>query len=914
LLKDKLKIFVYSKMHDEIKVLVLGFYNRHNIGDDAYTLAFPYIFRNMNCEISVMCIDDIQEIPSGTDIVILGGGDLINDYFMQKATQLLKNFIGRVYGISIGLPYSSCTHYLHVFDHIFVRSRSDYELASREIGENNVTYIPDIASCLRVIEPATPKANTCTRLGVCLAQPLFYSNPRKTVLISSLSNVLCRLYENFNHNVEFHFIAFNCNTLSNKECDHIINTAVATALVAGGIPQEKIVFAHQYRDPESILNYINTTIDINLCMRYHSVVFSVITKTPFVPLYVSQKIRNLLIDLDLQEQFNNDMQYDTLFRPKAIDEDKLFTSLSSAFEFPNSQHYMNTSWGLTADMINDIQYVTLLSDKHKHILVRNKLLSFQDALAACQTSLSKYLHIDAARYNNLLTHPQSWVAFTDEKTLLQISRYICYIVSGQTNHPCVWGLSENLLRDDFVLYDAIQYIWEQCKTSFDAMERDHTYFTSLSSQTPRNMLINVDFIPANDFSQYHRAGWAYVIGGLMNFDALHLMRQSNVFLDTYVDRSFHWGYDVLKEIGIIPYTKPWFGFIHHVYDQTHSEYNCIELFKNEDFIASLMYCKGLLALSEHLAKQLRQSLLDINVSVPVFVVYHPMEFVPTESMFTMEKYLANPTKCVVQIGAWLRKPYAIYELPLTPSTGLHKVALKGKEMDQYFAPPNFLEIMENTLLRTDWYRNQNIESLSSNLNSQISSICRPCKRSSVNKYCDGLNEHIIENHNSVTVMDKLSNEEYDKLLSENIVFLQLVDCSAVNTVIECIVRNTIVIVNRLPALEELLGIYYPGFYTTLEDAQKILQDINSLYKCHKYLSLLDKTRYRLDHFLTRIQNIITNQMISGYDSVVATEDVNYSLFQERRKISLLPPSMHHLEDLARFFPARYVNNDEDILA
>lgn len=170
-------------------------------------------------------------------------------------------------------------------------------------------------------------------------------------------------------------------------------------------------------------------------------------------------------------------------------------------------------------------------------------------------------------------------------------------------------------------------------------------------------------------------------------------------------------------------------------------------------------------------------------------------------------------------------------------------------------------------------------------------------------------------------MDKLSNEEYDKLLSENIVFLQLVDCSAVNTVIECIVRNTIIIVNRLPALEELLGLYYPGFYTTLEDAQKILGDINHLYKCYKYLSLLDKTRYRLDHFLTRIQNIVTNQIVSGYDSNtgsiptdVGIEDVYYSLFQERRKISLLPPSMHHLEDLARFFPARYVNNDDNILS
>jgi hypothetical protein len=235
-------------------------------------------------------------------------------------------------------------------------------------------------------------------------------------------------------------------------------------------------------------------------------------------------------------------------------------------------------------------------------------------------------------------------------------------------------------------------------------------------------------------------------------------------------------------------------------------------------------------------------------------------------------------------------------------------------MDQYFAPPNFLEVIENTLLQTDWYRNQNIGSLYTY--QQIMSICRPCKRSSVNKYCDGLYEHIVQNHNSVTVMEKLSNDEYDKLLSENIVFLQLVDCSAVNTVIECIVRNTIIIVNRLPALEELLGIFYPGFYTTLEDAQKILNDINTLYRCYIYLSRLDKTRYRLEHFLTRIQDIITNQSVSNYSSITnsaETTGMNYTLFQERRKISLLPPMIQHFDSFARFFPERYVKKDDDIL-
>ena len=43
----------------------------------------------------------------------------------------------------------------------------------------------------------------------------------------------------------------------------------------------------------------------------------------------------------------------------------------------------------------------------------------------------------------------------------------------------------------------------------------------------------------------------------------------------------------------------------------------------------------------------------------------------------------------------------------------------------------------------------------------------------------------------------LSNEDYDILLSENIVFLDLYDSSANNAVIECIARATPLLVNNL---------------------------------------------------------------------------------------------------------------------
>ena len=134
---------------------------------------------------------------------------------------------------------------------------------------------------------------------------------------------------------------------------------------------------------------------------------------------------------------------------------------------------------------------------------------------------------------------------------------------------------------------------------------------------------------------------------------------------------------------------------------------------------------------------------------------------------------------------------------------------------------------------------------------------------------------LINHVQSVEIISHLDNDKYDELLSRTIVFLNLVDCSAVNTVVECIVRNTPVIVNRLDALEEVLGVNYPGFYETLNDAQSICNDIYKISEIHEYMKLLDKSRYRLDHFVNEFQKIVLGEHI----------DIQYSLFQPIRPLT-----------------------------
>jgi beta-1,4-mannosyl-glycoprotein beta-1,4-N-acetylglucosaminyltransferase len=92
-------------------------------------------------------------------------------------------------------------------------------------------------------------------------------------------------------------------------------------------------------------------------------------------------------------------------------------------------------------------------------------------------------------------------------------------------------------------------------------------------------------------------------------------------------------------------------------------------------------------------------------------------------------------------------------------------------------------------------------------------------------------------------------QEYDELLSKNIVFIHLFDAAANNTVLECIIRNTPIIVNRIEAVVEYLGEDYPLYFNELSEVPDLL---NKVEQAHIYLKNMDKTSISMDYFCTRL--------------------------------------------------------------
>jgi len=291
----------------------------------------------------------------------------------------------------------------------------------------------------------------------------------------------------------------------------------------------------------------------------------------------------------------------------------------------------------------------------------------------------------------------------------------------------------------------------------------------------------------------HRSGWPHVMQGLKQ-----LHHEGGLIFDDFVERTLG------KAKSPKPWRKPWVGVFHHPRDvpswYAQDDAPAV-IFKTEAFKQSLPGLRAGIALSEWHARWLQQQL-----KVPVLSVKHPTE--TPELKFTADAWLANKQKKIVQVGWYLRNTRAIHQV--TAPAGITKVHLRQQ---------------------AHW-------------------VTRALKR--IDAHSPFRHRHTQGN---VQVMPEVSPIAYDTLLSQNAVFIELFSSSANNAVIECIVRNTPLIINRQPAVEEYLGKDYPLFYEKLPEATRLMTD-EKILAGHEYLRKMDKTELEIGHFVGKIKDFL----------------------------------------------------------
>jgi len=250
---------------------------------------------------------------------------------------------------------------------------------------------------------------------------------------------------------------------------------------------------------------------------------------------------------------------------------------------------------------------------------------------------------------------------------------------------------------------------------------------------------------------------------------------------------------------------PWVGFFHNPpgmplwFDYDHSPRSILERAVTQK---SLKYCLGIFVFSQYMKDWLEKQ-PEIPEFLPISVLYHPTAF--DGPKFSFDAFVLNQQKSITQIGYWLRVMSGIAELKV-PDYFQRKWLYSNKHAFHCL--------------------NKELASRSQNDSQQLEMWQRLMR-------------------DTVHVVDHLNNQQYDDMLTRNIVFLQLYDSSCNNAVIECIVRGTPILINKLPPVVEYLGPDYPFYYETLEEASKKLRDMKLIKATHDYLLHNETIRSRL---------------------------------------------------------------------
>jgi hypothetical protein len=311
----------------------------------------------------------------------------------------------------------------------------------------------------------------------------------------------------------------------------------------------------------------------------------------------------------------------------------------------------------------------------------------------------------------------------------------------------------------------------------------------------------------------HRGGWKSVMHHLEREDLFN----PNASIDFFdmIEKPFIWkqhGHGQLKEQrkwgGVVHCTPSTPSYLHIV--------NISQLFvPNSYFIQALPYCLFIVVLSQYVADYFNSQfeLLQLMHPPPVHVLFHPVE---TDDIipFSFHSFLNNPNKQLIQLGQQLRKMSSIYKIsvPSAP-VSISKMWLTGTQ--------NFNKCIQ--LLKLEKTHDLEMLDMASVKMTYLTSFC-----------------------------------EFDLLLANNIVFVDLFDASACNAILECIVRNTPIIINRLPAVVEYLGDSYPLYFKSLDEVPTILEDTDRLLKAHLYLTRMDKSQLSIDYFSRQLFTIISH--------------------------------------------------------
>ena len=858
-------------------ISVVGYYDHNNTGDEQYKLTFkkmindnlPYD-RNTKYNIRFVDCDKLKETEIiETEIIILGGGDILNNYFLDEINEKFKNKNNKIIAVSVGLPYINIlekTEKLSIIDYIFLRTEQDMETFSRYFQKDRLFYLPDISHYLKNFEKSKQKNASCYVLdgikksgtkiiAFCLNRHIYSSSREanyKDIVVEFAKTVAYLVGQKY----YIVLLPFNTNDKV-SENDTIFHTDIYNILDKK--VRQNVLNITSFLDVMEMYD-IFSYFYLVIPMRFHACLFSIYQNVPLIPLLTTKKVTNVLLDVKWPHSYKLDTDENDI--PLKMDSSILISKINDVLDVDVSRKLKKkfVLCDQTKDRMAELREFLMVScDIFKAKSVNSVKELMKIITSKNNFKIRTYINANKIIIETLINKLCEFLkkdildlSIVSEESKINVVEIVSFFLTNGYDSTYNYGLMTKMFEKGFNYRE--EWEWILCDNQKSGL---------LKMNNNVNGLFNMNFIDQNDYSGSHRSGWQHVINALkeQNNDS------SDILLDLSIDKTFHWKECVGKSVGIIPYKKEWVGFLHHTFDTTFSNYNCEELLKKESFRESLPNCRGIMVFSNQLKDNLETELKKIGFEIKVSVLCHPTDLINLEE-FKWSKFLNNNDKKVVNVGGWMRNIFSFYNLFIPKNYSfesksfisgfllrhqefdtIRKVALKGRCMDNYFPE----EKNDETKFLNDVAK-------------KIIKNC--CQHKSGNNWYKHNEDYIDRITSSVEVIDHLCDTDYDKLLSENIVFLNLIDASAVNTVIECIIRNTPLIINRRPAIVEILGADYPLYYgdsdgntdddyTMNHQVVELLSDTKKIKSAYKYLLNFDKTKFSVGSFMTDFTKIVS---------------------------------------------------------
>lgn len=273
-----------------MNIEILGWYNKGNAGDESFKKYIIYTFRGHNLSFitpPAKC--------GNADMVILGGGAVISPFYLNE---IINQANCPKYALGVSISYLSEMDLIKGFKHIYIRDAFDVEEFRKHV-DCPVDFIPDLSFFH-------------TQSGGDVIKKYAPCNRRKSIAIAATDYVgpaIDRSAEEFGARAH----SFRVNlakelTILSKDWD-IYMIPLSSSKYGNDIRVNLDVAAWMEAIPIQIYDALTPMdaidligqMDLTICMKYHSILFSLISGTPFVSMAFTRKVDLFLQEHNLKE-------------------------------------------------------------------------------------------------------------------------------------------------------------------------------------------------------------------------------------------------------------------------------------------------------------------------------------------------------------------------------------------------------------------------------------------------------------------------------------------------------------------------------------------------------------------------------------------------------------------------------------